>query len=141
MEFAPSFIEFPIWLAVFFELRSLVPTWRMMWLGLIFLIVGFVWFYIHLIFSKLNYPTLTRYLCLIFFARYKPLTFLTMLSPRKKTICFHLWDDAIQVWSMLLLSMFLLSLCLVLLCNSLLWSLVFRIFLFSFFFFWTIIFF
>ena len=68
-EFLSSIIEFAMWYAVFSDLRSLVPTRRIICSGLIYLIVGFAWSCIQLVFAELNGLTLTRYLCLIFFFR------------------------------------------------------------------------
>ena len=66
-ETANSTIELAIWLAVFSEFKSLVPTWSMTCSGSYSRIDGLTWSYMHLAFAEKNDVTLTKYLCLMFF--------------------------------------------------------------------------
>ena len=62
-EFAIKIMEFAIWLAALSDLRSLVPTWRIIYSAC------FTSSRIQLVFAELNVLTLTRYLCLVLFVR------------------------------------------------------------------------
>lgn len=80
-----SIIGFVIWLEVFLDFKSYVPTWRMIFARLTSLIDSFTWSYMYCTFVELNGRTFRIYLWLFVFVVKIPFRLFTVLPPRMKT--------------------------------------------------------